>query len=240
MNISRRRLVRVTGAYLSAALIAGVAAACGSAEPTRMPEPSATAGPEATAMDVPTPGIAPTPGLTPPDQRTEVPPRQQVTSRFPSLDLGYRPAVAPEDWYLDITGAVENPVTLTWDDFKALPRTSRVWDFHCVTGWTKLDVAWEGVLLSEIVNLARPREDVVAVIFEGRDDYTTNLIYKDVQAEEALLADTLEGGDLALRAWRPGPGGGALPVRLEELQIHQSHPFRYRRRARLLGDAWIQ
>jgi len=145
----------------------------------------------------------PTPGLTPAEERVAIPPKQRVTTRFPSLDLGYRPEVSLEEWYLDVSGAVENPVTLTWDDFRALPRVERVWGFHCVTGWTKLDVAWEGVLFSDIIALTRPVAEVSAIILEGRDEYTSNLIHRDALLEEALLADTLEGEPLPLEHGAP-------------------------------------
>ena len=33
------------------------------------------------------------------------------------------------------TGLVENPLTLTWAQFLALPQAEDVSDFHCVTSW---------------------------------------------------------------------------------------------------------
>lgn len=204
MNISRRRLVQSAGFLAASSLLAVLGTACGASAPESTPPPATEEPPAVTATaSPPTPAITPTPGLTPADERTAVPPRQQVTARFPSLDLGYRPQVALEDWYLDVSGAVRNPVTLTWNDFRALPRVQRVWGFHCVTGWTKLDVAWEGVLLSQVIELVEPTDEVTAVILEGRDEYTSNLIYRDTLVEEVLLADTLEGADLPLEHGGP-------------------------------------
>lgn len=204
MNISRRRLMRSARSLSAAALLLALGSACGGPEPEPTATPAATEeprgepSPAATATSVATPAVAPTPELTPADERAPVPPRQRVTTGFPTLDLGYRPEVALEDWYLDVAGAVQNPVTLTWEDFRALPRVERVWGFHCVTGWTKLDVVWEGVLLQEVIDLVRPAANVKAIILEGRDEYTANLLYRDALMEEALLADTLEGEDLPL------------------------------------------
>jgi DMSO/TMAO reductase YedYZ molybdopterin-dependent catalytic subunit len=31
---------------------------------------------------------------------------------------------------------------LKWEDFLALPQTDDISDFHCVTTWSKLDMAW--------------------------------------------------------------------------------------------------
>jgi len=213
MKVSRRRLIRGIGSAATVAPLLSLAAACGEAGPASTVAPAA-GGEASPSADAPTAtaspvAVAPTPGLTPPEDRTPVPPNQRVVTRFPSLDLGYRPAVPPEDWQLELTGAVENPLTLSWEAFRALPRVQRAWGFHCVTGWSKLDVLWEGVLLQEIVALVRPREEVTTVVLEGRDGYTTNLIYRDVLAEEALLADTLEGESLTLE--HGGPVRAVIP-----------------------------
>jgi DMSO/TMAO reductase YedYZ molybdopterin-dependent catalytic subunit len=41
-----------------------------------------------------------------------------------------------------VGGLVENPVTLTWKDFLALPQAEDVSDFHCVTTWSRFDNHW--------------------------------------------------------------------------------------------------
>src|SRR3954467_5460697 len=35
-----------------------------------------------------------------------------------------------------VSGAVEQPLSLTWDEVMALPQTAQTTDFHCVTGWS--------------------------------------------------------------------------------------------------------
>ena len=64
---------------------------------------------------------------------------QHLVPNWPVLDLGDVPRVSKPDWRLEIGGAVANPVTLTWDDFMALPQVDDVSDFHCVTTWSRLD-----------------------------------------------------------------------------------------------------
>src|SRR5712671_4281858 len=51
-----------------------------------------------------------------------LPPGQRQVHNFPVLDLGIRPGVTLEQWTLKIHGHVENPVTLTWPQFLALPQ----------------------------------------------------------------------------------------------------------------------
>ncbi|MGI6208679.1 MAG: molybdopterin-dependent oxidoreductase [Anaerolineae bacterium] len=208
MITSRRNLLR-TSTYMSVALLASLASACAAMEPVRTPTVAPSETPTTLAQEPATPAatppVSPTPAATPTVDRSVVPPGQRVIDRFPVLDLGIRPVVTPEEWYLDVRGTIENPVTLTWDQFKSLPRVQRTWHFNCVTGWTKENVPWEGVLMQEIISMVRPRDDVVAIILEGRDGYTTNLSYEEALREEILLADTLEGEELPL------PHGG--PVR---------------------------
>ena len=71
-----------------------------------------------------------------------LPPGQRQVHNFPVLDLGIRPDVSLEKWELKIHGHAENPVTLNWEQFLALPQFNDVSDFHCVTTWTQFDMEW--------------------------------------------------------------------------------------------------
>jgi DMSO/TMAO reductase YedYZ molybdopterin-dependent catalytic subunit len=188
---SRRRVVRAAVPLLLGAAFGSIVSACGATAPTEPPSS-------------PLPG-----GATPVVTRQRVPPGQQVSNRMPILDLGTRPDVDLSEWSLEVAGEVDNPVTLSWVDFQNLPHVERTWDFHCVTGWSKLDARWAGVLLSDIIDLVQPKDGVVAVIFAGRDRYTTNVRYDEVVAQEAMIADQLEGTALALE--HGGPARGVVP-----------------------------
>src|SRR5215813_11138344 len=74
-------------------------------------------------------------GSGPPNRHgmPQVPIGQHVTDGWPVLDLGIRPDVSTEKWTLRVDGAVEEPLTLGWKEFLALPQASDVSDFHCVT-----------------------------------------------------------------------------------------------------------
>src|SRR5215204_1043489 len=81
-------------------------------------------------------------GKEKPTVRSEnrLPPGQRQVHNFPVLDLGIRPEVPLEKWELKIHGLVENPVTLNWEQFMALPQFEDVSDFHCVTTWSQYDM----------------------------------------------------------------------------------------------------
>src|SRR5262245_52275918 len=75
--------------------------------------------------------------------RDRLPPGQRQVHNFPVLDLGLHPVIPLEQWELRIHGQVENPVSLTWTGFMALPQFKDTSDFHCVTTWSQFDMVWE-------------------------------------------------------------------------------------------------
>ena len=82
-----------------------------------------------------------------------VPPHQVLTSKFPVMTFGGTPNISTADWRLRLFGLVGSEVELDWQQFMALERTAQIKDFHCVTQWSHLDVAWEGVRASTVLDL---------------------------------------------------------------------------------------
>src|SRR6476661_9417151 len=73
------------------------------------------------------------------DGMPRLPVGQHEVKNWPVLDLGEQPEIALDQWRLELTGLVEKPFTLTWEQFQALPQTEDVSDFHCVTTWSRYD-----------------------------------------------------------------------------------------------------
>jgi DMSO/TMAO reductase YedYZ molybdopterin-dependent catalytic subunit len=121
-----------------------------------------------------------------------------ITSANPKIDL--------ETYTLTIEGEVNNPIILTWKDFLALPQTVSVSDFHCVEGWSVLDCKWEGVLVSDIEKLVKPKSVAQAVTFECADTYSTSLYRSELEGNDKLLANKLNDAPLE--------EGWGFPVRL--------------------------
>ena len=55
----------------------------------------------------------------------------------------------PAKWDFKITGLVDAPKRLSWEEFRQLPQTEVTSDFHCVTRWSRLDNHWKGVLFTD-------------------------------------------------------------------------------------------
>jgi DMSO/TMAO reductase YedYZ molybdopterin-dependent catalytic subunit len=132
-----------------------------------------------------------------------LPPGQRQVHNFPVLDLGVRPNVTLDQWELRIHGKVENPVTLKWPEFLALPQFQDTSDFHCVTTWSRYDNHWGGVRFKTIAELAVPKENAHFVLCTGYDfmpgsfiPYTVNVPLERAIEEDVLLVHTWEGKPL--------------------------------------------
>ena len=135
-----------------------------------------------------------------------VPPGQRETRKFPVLHEGSVPEFRKEEWDFSVEGQVENPQLMSWKEFKELPSVKVVSDFHCVTGWSRLDNEWEGIRFTDIAKLAKLKDDARFVTIVAEEGYTTSLPLEDMMDDEVLLAYGFEGESLA-----PEHGG---PLRL--------------------------
>ncbi len=138
-------------------------------------------------------------------ETNRIPPNQRVTSKFPILHVGDIPKFDPKTWSFSVEGLVENPLKLTYEEFLRLPKVLSVSDFHCVTGWSKLDNNWEGVAVKTILNLAKPLREARHVTVVAERGYTANLALEDL-GDDVLLAYRLNDKPL-----EPEHGG---PLRL--------------------------
>lgn len=127
------------------------------------------------------------------DRGPRVPPGQEVVDKWPVLDLGHQPLIPPDQWSLDIKGAVGRPLSISWAAFRDLPQSTIAADIHCVTAWSMLDNAWEGVTARHLIDLVQPKQTVKHVIFHAHDGYRTNVTMQRFAAENSLLAHSWNG-----------------------------------------------
>lgn len=139
------------------------------------------------------------------DETGRIPPGQHLVEDFPVLSAGPTPRVAPERWSFALKIGVRPVMTWTWDEFNALPMSKLTRDIHCVTAWSKLDTAWEGVLIDDLLAEAgignAPTPYTLAHSFDG---YSTNVPLKDLIGGKAMVALRYEG-----RPLEPDHGGPA-------------------------------
>ncbi|MCB0254851.1 MAG: sulfite oxidase-like oxidoreductase [Anaerolineae bacterium] len=127
-----------------------------------------------------------------------VPPGQFVTEKFPVLHYGNVPAVELATWDFRVFGLVETPITLTWDEFRALPETMLTTDIHCVTRWSKLDTTWSGVSWRDFIEAAGVRFSLDAshLMAHCENNFTTNLPLDVLDDPETMFAWEYEGEPL--------------------------------------------
>ena len=140
----------------------------------------------------------------------KLPVGQREVKNWPVLDLGDIPKIPLETWKLEVGGLVENPFTLSWKEFLALPQVEDGSDFHCVTTWSRMDNRWKGVRFATIAELAVPKEGARFVATEGYDKdpnsgipYTTNLPLARAIDPDVLLVHTWEGKPLPIKHGGP-------------------------------------
>ena len=152
-------------------------------------------------------------GLEKPAVRSEsrLPPGQRQVHNFPVLDLGIQPEVPLEKWELKIGGLVEQPVTLDWAAFRALPPFKDVSDFHCVTTWSQFDMEFEGVAFFTLADLVKPKPEATHVFFKSYDGYSTNNPLAVCLDDDVLVAHSWNGQPLTKA--HGGPARVIIPKR---------------------------
>jgi DMSO/TMAO reductase YedYZ molybdopterin-dependent catalytic subunit len=125
-----------------------------------------------------------------------VPPGQHLTQGFPVLTYGDTPEVDREDWRFRVSGLV-TPKEFTWADFMAMPQSNFTADFHCVTRWSKLDVQWTGVKVTDFMQLVEVQPKAAFLMEHSYGGYTTNIAMEDFLREENFFAHTLFGAPLS-------------------------------------------
>ena len=117
------------------------------------------------------------------------------------------PTFDPSTWRLEVGGMVDKPISLTYDELRALPRTSQIRDFHCVTGWSVSNVHWTGVRLTDLFDRVQPAAGAHGVRFTSAEiPYVDSLTLKQASLHDVLLAYEMDGKAL--------PREHGAPIRL--------------------------
>jgi DMSO/TMAO reductase YedYZ molybdopterin-dependent catalytic subunit len=119
------------------------------------------------------------------------------TFRFYSITAD-EPQRTSSDYTLTVDGLVERPATLTLADLAALPQTSMVKDFQCVTGWRVPQVHWAGVALPDLLDHVGVQKGATALQFTSFDGaYTESLTLSQARRRDVLVATQMLGGPVS-------------------------------------------
>lgn len=95
-----------------------------------------------------------------------------------------------ETWSLQILGAVETPVRLTYPEVLALSSSEVTATLDCTGGWYTVQT-WRGIRLTDLLSQAQIKTEAIGIVLRGVADYTAPFTL--AQAEEVLLATYVSG-----------------------------------------------
>jgi DMSO/TMAO reductase YedYZ molybdopterin-dependent catalytic subunit len=100
--------------------------------------------------------------------------------------------VSLDGYHLAVSGLVNSPLELTYDQVVGLPHYSKVVTIHCVEGWDAT-ILWEGVRIDDILAAAGVQDGAPVVIFHAVDGYTSSLPLDYIRRNDILLAYSMNG-----------------------------------------------
>jgi DMSO/TMAO reductase YedYZ molybdopterin-dependent catalytic subunit len=160
------------------------------------------------------------------DVRARVPPGQHLVTTWPVLQVEPVPHPDISGWTLRVDGACDRPFELTFQEMQELGQTEVRADFHCVTGWSKLDNLWTGVPARHLLERAAPNSSATHVVGRADSGYTANVPISALLDDKALVAWGHNGADLA-------PEHG-WPLRLVVPKLYGWKSVKWLRRLELL------
>ncbi len=153
----------------------------------------------------------------PPPQRISPPPTpdygawQDVSGQTPELtstpnfylvskNLYGDPNLDAGPWRLQITGAVEQPFTLSYQDLLNLPAVEQITTLECISnvvGGNLMSTArWQGVPLKDLLERAGLKAGATKVAFHASDGYTDSIHLSKALDPMTLLVHTMNGAPL--------------------------------------------
>jgi DMSO/TMAO reductase YedYZ molybdopterin-dependent catalytic subunit len=115
---------------------------------------------------------------------------------WPVLNAEATPRIGTDRWTFTVDGLVEQPVSWTWAEIQALPRSRYEGAIHCVTTWSKFDMTFDGVSVDTLLEAVSLDESAAYVMATSHTGYTTNLPLEDVTDGKAWVVWSVDGSPL--------------------------------------------
>jgi DMSO/TMAO reductase YedYZ molybdopterin-dependent catalytic subunit len=103
--------------------------------------------------------------------------------------------VDPVTWRLEVTGLVEHPLSLTYDEVRCLPKVQAAPVLDC-PGYFQDEALWAGVPLAEVLGRAGVLAGATGVRLVAADGYTFEVELTPETLQTAFLAYELNGDTL--------------------------------------------
>ena len=93
-----------------------------------------------------------------------------------------------ETYHLRITGLVQTPKTYTINDIiNNYQHITKIATLNCVEGWS-VTILWEGIMVKDLLNEAKPNTSATTLIFKAYDGYTTFFSISYIMNNSIILA----------------------------------------------------
>jgi DMSO/TMAO reductase YedYZ molybdopterin-dependent catalytic subunit len=136
------------------------------------------------------PGIGVRPEMTASDKLYVV----ATTTRSPRADAS--------TWRLAIKGMVDRPITLSYDDLRALPRVDQASTLTCISnevgGHLIGNITWSGTRLRDLLQMAGVRPGAVDVVLRSVEGYSDSIPLERAMLAQNLIAYGMNGTTLTV------------------------------------------
>ena len=242
----RRSVLYLTGTAVVALVTGAIGLADALGRGTATPEPEAapvpTGGGETTgAQAAATPAVMPTTSgvaASPPEPtleaRIEPAPgtRPEITDNkdFYRIDINLLPPkVDASTWKLEISGLVENPMSLTLDQIRARPAVSQYVTLSCISnplGGELIGASlWTGTRLKDLLQEVGLKPGAKELYIEAVDGFYESVYQEDMMDERTLLVYEMNGEPLSpehgfpLRIYIPNRYGMKQPKWITSMEV---------------------
>ena len=159
-----------------------------------------------------------------------------LTSEITATDLFYRvdinpvpPTVDANSWRLVINGLVGRPLTITYEQLKAMPSVPQIATLECISNKIANDfigtAIWNGIKLKDLLEKSGVKPNAKYIVFRCADGYDVGIPLERGLQEGSILAYGMNGETLdakhgyPVRAIIPGLYGMMNPKWITEIEL---------------------
>jgi DMSO/TMAO reductase YedYZ molybdopterin-dependent catalytic subunit len=149
---------------------------------------------------------------------------------FYTIDINSFPeTIDPETWRLEISGLVDDPLSLSLEDLRAYPSTSQVITLSCISNPIGGDLIgtslWGGVQLKRVLEDAGVQAGAESLFIEGSDGFFESVDLSLTEDDRTLLVYEMNGVPLPvehgfpLRIYIPDRYGMKQPKWISRIEV---------------------
>jgi DMSO/TMAO reductase YedYZ molybdopterin-dependent catalytic subunit len=159
-----------------------------------------------------------------------------LTSEITATDLFYRvdinpvpPTVDANSWRLVVNGLVSRPLTITYEQLKAMPSVPQIATLECISNKIANDfigtAIWNGIKLKDLLEESGVKPNAKYIVFRCADGYDVGIPLERGFQEGSILAHGMNGEALnakhgyPVRAIIPGLYGMMNPKWITEIEL---------------------